>query len=240
MELKDLTCWITGASSGIGFALSKQLAERGATVILSSRSKDKLIAASKLIGSNYRTFLMPCDVAELEQVRTTYEKLINSNLSVNLLVNNAGVYYPKPFIDNKLEDFEQTMNTIVRGTYYCTQMVLPSMIKSKFGIIVNVCSIVVSKIFTNSAIYSAAKSAVMMMGKVLREEVRSHNIKVINVYPGATNTNIWSPRLLDKYSERMMTPEQVANTILCNLSSSLENGVMVEELVIRPQLGDLQ
>lgn len=239
MHFKDLICWVTGASSGIGLAIAKQLAHKGSIVILSSRSKDKLLTASKTIGDNYRTFLMPCDVTNPEQVLSTYEKLRTTNLRVNLLVNNAGIYIPKSFISTTLEDFDNTYNTLVRGTFLCTQAVLPSMVQSNFGIIINIVSVVVNKIFTNSSIYTSAKSAVMMMGKVLREEVRSNNIKIMNVYPGATVSNIWNPKILDKYGERMMTPDQVASAIICNVESSLENGVMVEELVLRPQLGDL-
>ncbi|MGQ9819228.1 MAG: SDR family NAD(P)-dependent oxidoreductase [Candidatus Kapaibacteriales bacterium] len=239
MDFKDLICWVTGASSGIGLAISRQLAHRGSTVVLSSRSKDKLLSASKFIGVNYRTILMPCDVANPEQVQLTYEKLRATNLSVNLLVNNAGFYISKSFINTTLTEFDETYNTLVRGTFLCTQAALPSMIKSNFGIIINIVSVVVNKIFTSSSIYASAKSAVMMMGKVLREEVRCQNIKIMNVYPGATASNIWSPRTLDKFGERMMTPDQVASAILCNIESSLANGVMVEELVLRPQLGDL-
>lgn len=239
MEFKDLICWVTGASSGIGLAIAKQLAYKGSSVILSSRSKNKLLAASKTIGNNYRTFLMPCDVTDPEQVQSVYEKLRTTNVSVNLLVNNAGIYLPKSFINTTLVEFDNTFNTLVRGTFLCTQMVLPSMIQSNFGIIINIVSGVVNKIFTNSSIYTSAKSAVMMMGKVLREEVRANNIKIMNVYPGATISNIWGPKILEKYGERMMTPDQVASAVICNIGSNLENGVMVEELVLRPQLGDL-
>lgn len=239
MDFKDLICWVTGASSGIGLAIAKQLAHKGSTVILSSRSKDKLITASKTIGNNYRTFLMPCNVANPEHIHSIYKKLQTTNLTINLLVNNAGIYIPKSFINTTLEEFDNTYNTLVRGTFLCTQAALPSMVQSNFGIIVNIVSVIVNKIFTNSSIYTSAKSAVMMMGKVLREEVRSNNIKIMNVYPGATASNIWSHEILDKYGERMMTPDQVASAVICNIESSLENGVMVEELVLRPQLGDL-
>lgn len=239
MEFKDLTCWITGASSGIGLALAKSFANRDATVILSSRSKEKILQASKIIGEGHRVFILPCDVTNSEQIRTIYEKITLSGLNVNLLVNNAGVYFPKRFVENTLEDFDATFDTLVRGAFLCTQMVLPSMINANFGIIINIISIVVDKIFPNSSVYSAAKSAVMMMGKVLREEVRPNNIKIMNVYPGATSTNIWSPKILDKFAHKMMKPEQVADSIVCNISVCLENGVMIEELTIRPQSGDL-
>lgn len=239
MDFKDLNVWITGASSGIGLALAKDFAHRGSTVIISSRSKEKLLAAMKEIGSEYRVFLFPCDVSSEEQVRNVYDKMFQTNLKVNVLINNAGTYSHGQFLGFPLEKFDESFATNVRGVFLCTQAVLPQMIESKFGIIVNILSVVVTKTFVNASVYSATKAAVLAMSKSMREELRDKNIKVMNVYPGATLTNIWSAKVAEKFGSRMMKPEEVASTILCNIENSLRNGVMVEELIIRPQMGDL-
>lgn len=239
MEFKDLNVWITGASSGIGLALAKLFATRGSTVVISSRNKDKLLASMNEIGSDRRVFLFPCDVSSPEQVNAVYDKLHQTNVNINVLINNAGVYTHGPFLGFPLEKFDQSFATNVRGVFLCTQSVLPKMVEQKFGIIVNILSVVVTKTFVNSSIYSATKAAVLAMSKSLREEVRDKNIKVMNVYPGATLTDIWSPRVAEKFGSRMMKPEEIATAIVCNVEAMLSNGVMIEELVIRPQMGDL-
>jgi len=239
MEIKDLNVWITGASSGIGLALARSFANRNATVIISSRSKEKLVEALKTFDNDKRVFIFPCDVSNPEQVKAVYDRILLSGLKINLLINNAGCYHSGPFLNFPLEKFDESFATNVRGVFLCTKAVLPEMVKAGFGIIVNILSVVVTKTFPNASVYSATKSAVLAMSKSLREELREKNIKVINVYPGATATNIWNPHIVEKYGERMMKPDEIAEAILCNIEASLRNGVMVEELVIRPQYGDL-
>ncbi|MCX7880767.1 MAG: SDR family NAD(P)-dependent oxidoreductase [Ignavibacteria bacterium] len=239
MDFENLNVWITGGSSGIGFALANQFAERGSTVVISSRSKERLTDAFSKIKKNSKVFVYPCDVSNQSDIKKVYQSLVENGINVNLLVNNAGNFYPGKFLNYPLDKFEDSFATNVRGVFLCTQIVLPSMVENNFGIIINILSVVVNKTFVNSSIYSATKSAVLAMSRSLREEVRDKNIKIMNVYPGATSTSIWSAPILEKYSERMMKPEELARAIICNVESSLKNGIMVEDLVVRPQLGDL-
>ncbi len=239
MNISDLVVWVTGASSGIGLAVAEELAKRNATVILSSRSKERLANAIATIGNQYRTFLLPCDVSNPESVQEVYSKMFHTNLKVNVLINNAGVYHYGPFVSFPLEKFDESFAVNVRGVFLCTKTVLPYMIESKFGIIVNIISIVVNKIFPNSSVYSATKSAILAMSNSLREELRSNNIKIMNVYPGATATNIWSESVLKRFSEKMMSPHSVAKAIVDNIELMLQTGIMVEDLILRPQTGDL-
>lgn len=239
MSFEELVVWVTGGSSGIGLAIAKGFAHRNSTVILSSRSKERLLEASKLLANNRRTFLFPCNVSSAEEVERTYLKLLDSNLKVNVLINNAGNYFPGRFLDYPLQKFDESFATNVRGVFLCTQTVLPNMLENNFGIIVNILSVVVHKPFINSSVYSATKSAVWGLSRALREEVREKNVKVMNVYPGATATGIWNEQVLAKYSKRMMTADTVAEAVICNIDVAIRNGLMVEELVVRPQLGDL-
>ncbi|NWF90628.1 MAG: SDR family oxidoreductase, partial [Ignavibacteriaceae bacterium] len=111
------------------------------------------------------------------------------------------------------------------------------MIKNGGGTIINILSVVTKKIFTKSSAYSASKYGLLGYTNSLREEVRKHNIRIINVIPGATQTPMWSNEIRDKFGDRMMSVNEIAQVVvwLC-----LQKGTMVtEEIVLRPILGDL-
>jgi short-subunit dehydrogenase len=111
------------------------------------------------------------------------------------------------------------------------------MINNNSGTIINILSVVTEKIFTKSSAYSASKAGLLAYVNVLREEVRANNIKVINVIPGATKTPIWHPKAIEKNSERMMSPKEIADIIY---DLHLLEGIMVpEQLTLRPIQGDL-
>jgi len=111
------------------------------------------------------------------------------------------------------------------------------MMNKNSGTIINILSVVTEKIFTKSSVYSASKAGLLAYTNVLREEVRTNNIKIINVIPGATKTPIWHPKAIEKNSERMMSPKEMASVIYEMHSL---NGIMVpEQLTLRPIQGDL-
>jgi NADP-dependent 3-hydroxy acid dehydrogenase YdfG len=111
------------------------------------------------------------------------------------------------------------------------------MISRNSGTIINILSVVTQKLFTNSSAYSASKSGLMAYSKVLREEVRNKNIRVLNVYPGATKTSIWPNNVLEKYSHRMITPEEIAKVVYQIYIQ--KSNVVTEEILLRPIQGDL-
>src|SRR5467141_2455539 len=104
-------------------------------------------------------------------------------------------------------------------------------------VLVNNAGITVFKTFEGSSAYTAAKAGMLGLGKVLREEVKAHHVKVVNILPGATETRMWSAALRKKYSYRMMKPSSVADTVLAVYR--MPDDVVVDEMVIRPMLGDL-
>ena len=111
------------------------------------------------------------------------------------------------------------------------------MINNKSGVIINILSVVNKKIFTNSSIYAASKAGLEAFSKVLREELRESNIKIINIFPGATTTEIWPDSALEKFSDKMMSPDKLADFIF-NLYQNSDN-LSPEEIVVRPITGDL-
>jgi short-subunit dehydrogenase len=230
--------WITGASRGIGRATAIKFARNGAIVALSSRSRKDLDALeTELTAEGIRAVAVPCDMTNAAAINSAHAYIVQEIGPVDILVNNAGISIFKSFLDTSLDEFDNILNTNFRGAIIASKAVLPSMLEQKRGYIFNIISITVRKIFTNSAAYAASKASLATAMDILREEIRGTGIKVINIIPGATDTAIWPQKTREKYRERMLQPEIVANTILSVYNQPPEAGT--EEIVIRPTGGDL-
>lgn len=231
--------WITGAGRGIGAEIAKQFSYIGCKVALSARTISELRKIqSDIIKDGGTAEIFKCDVRNEKQIISTHNKIEKRFGSIDVLVNNAGITSFNSFAKTSLLEFAKIIETNLNGSFYCTKQVLPNMMEKKDGWIFNIASVVVIKTFINSAAYSAAKAGIVAMSKVLREEVRDFNIKVINIYPGATVTEIWPKERLSKYHDKMLNPRNIAETILSIYR--LNNESYVEELIIRPITGDLK
>jgi short-subunit dehydrogenase len=230
--------WVTGASRGIGREVAKQFAFIGCKVCLSARNKKILQSVVKEITSLGGTaYSFPCDISNKNAVASTLKKIRQHVGEVDILINNAGISSFKSFLETPFKNFEKIIQTNLIGSAFMVKAVLPAMIKKKEGWIFNVISMVALKTYENSSAYTASKSGLLGFGKVIREELKEYNIKVINVIPGATATDIWHPKLREKYGFRMMKPKSVAEAILSVYQ--MPDDVVVDELVVRPILGDL-
>jgi len=139
--------------------------------------------------------------------------------------------------ENSVKEIDDVINTNLLGSIYTIKAVLPHFIRNGEGTIINVLSVVTEKTFTNSSVYSASKMGLLGYARVLREEVRKYNIRVINVIPGATETPIWTREMRDDNSERMMNPESIARLMVSAFLQS--DNLVVEDIVVRPLQGDL-
>lgn len=230
--------WITGASRGIGKEIALQFSYIGCKVALSSTSPRDLIIVKKLItklGGTAEVFR--CDLTKEKEVKSAYRAIEKIFGSVDVLVNDAGVTSFNSFETTTLKEFDNILDVNLRAAFICTKLVLPAMVKNRDGWIFNIASVVALKTFCNSSAYTAAKAGLNGMSRVVREEVRKHNIKVVTVFPGATATEMWDKKNLAKFSKRMMNPATVAEAILNVFKSNREG--YVEELVIRPISGDI-
>jgi NADP-dependent 3-hydroxy acid dehydrogenase YdfG len=158
--------------------------------------------------------------------------------SLDILINNAGVTYFKNFESTTIEEFDEVVGTNLRGLFLTTKGTLPSMLLKRSGTIINILSYAGRTVYTGSSAYAASKAGAAAMMDVLRAETRQKGIKIVNVYPGAVLTPIWHAKHRERYSERMMKPEEVA-TVVYEISCQ-PAGMMTEEVVLRPQGGDLQ
>jgi short-subunit dehydrogenase len=229
--------WITGASSGIGKSLVKRFASEKINIAASARREEIIQRNSKEIpnGSKYvKIFKM--DVSDYDQVEDTYKK-ISKNYNIECLINNAGVTSFKSAYESSIGEIQEIIDTNLLGSIYTIKTVLNGMIADGGGAVINVISAAAKKVFLNSSAYSASKSGLLSYSNVLREEVREHNIRVINVFPGATRTPIWPNDALEQHSNRMMSPDDLADLIF-ELYSKKTN-MVAEDVVIRPLEGDL-
>lgn len=230
--------WVTGASRGIGREIARQFAFLGCEVCLSSRNRKRLeTTAKEIIKLGGRAHVFPLDVKNHKSIPLVVKEIQKKIGQVDVLINNAGVTVFKTFIDTTLGEFKNIVQTNLSGPIECIKAVLPGMIKRKDGWIINIVSDAVIKTVEGSAAYTASKSGLLALGKVLREEVRKFNIKIVNVLPGAASTDMWNPKMRKKYSSRMMKAKSVAEAILSVYQ--MPDDVVVDEIVVRPVLGDL-
>lgn len=229
--------WITGASSGIGKSAAKQFARKNYNVYASARRKELLDTLNdELKTENSCITSYPCNIAYFEEVEDTVGKILY-NGNIDCLINNAGITSFKSAEENSIQEIQDIIEVNLLGAIYCIKAVLPHMIDRKKGTIINVLSVAAEKLFTKSSAYAASKAGLLRYADVLREEVRKYNIKVINVLPGATRTDIWPVHVTEQNAHRMMDPDEIAGAIL-SLYESRGIGVP-EKIVLKPIEGDL-
>ncbi len=234
MNEKKKIVWITGASSGIGKAISEEFVANGICVAGTSRRIELLNELKNNLGELFIPFIL--NVADKFNVEALYKK-ISEEYEIETLINNAGITSFKKVIDDNIETMEQIIQTNLLGSIYTIKNVLPEMIERKSGTIINILSVVTQKIFTSSSAYSASKSGLLSFTKVLREELRDKNIRVINISPGPTATEIWQEKTLSKFSERMMRPEAIAKLVYRIYTE--KSNLVAEEIVLSPITGEL-
>lgn len=230
MSNSQKVVWITGANKGIGEALTEQGATREYTIAATSRKNS--------IAETHYIHPFACDVSSAESIGNCYNEIIGKFGHLDILINNAGVATFKRLWEISLEEADAMLDTNLRGSWLCIKAVLPAMIERKSGVIVNIHSVAAIKTFTHSSVYAATKAGTLAMSRSLREEVREFGIKVIDILPGATETEIWDSESRDEFRQRMMQPDDIAKIVWQAIDLS-SGAALLEEIVIRPQLGDL-
>lgn len=235
---KGKVVWITGGSSGIGKACVKEFARNGDIVWATSRKIEMLNELKESLKSEgIDISVRLCDVSILDQVQETAEEILRVNGRIDCLINAAGVSSFNRAESDSFETIRGIIETNLFGSIFTIKSVLSPMKQQGGGTIINILSIVNRKIFTNSSAYAASKQGLQGYTESLREEVRRDKIRIVNVYPGATETSIWTNSVRQKFSDRMMQPEEVAKAILWSYKD--EGNLVVEDLIMRPELGDL-
>ncbi|HOV93019.1 MAG TPA: SDR family NAD(P)-dependent oxidoreductase [Candidatus Kapabacteria bacterium] len=229
--------FITGISRGIGFACAEHLSKNN---IIFGSTRDK----NKFINNPKNSFINPENVFEIDflkqnDIENLDKILYNIKQDIQVLINNAGVVIFTPFEKSIIDDLKTQIEVNVYGAYHLTKLLLPSMIEKRQGMIINLISIAAEKPFENSSLYGASKAALSTMFASVREETRRQKVKITNLILGATYSDVWDEETRAKLGSRMIQPKSVA-MIVDNIIDHYENDdFMIEEIVIRPQFGDL-
>jgi NAD(P)-dependent dehydrogenase (short-subunit alcohol dehydrogenase family) len=228
---------ITGASRGIGLALARALAREGCTLVLTARDVRSLEKAGREVtrlGS--RVLLQACDVRDEKSIGVLAAATKKSFGHVDILINNAGIAVAThPFEKISLDDWRVVIDTNLTGTFLISRAILPLM--KRGATIANILSLAATRVFAGSAAYNASKHGALGLTGTMREELRPRGIRVIAVLPGATDTDIWDSFWPTAPRKNMMSPDTVAEGIVCALT--LPANSTVEELTIGPTVGTL-
>ena len=229
---------VSGGTKGIGRALINKFLAEGFDVATCSRNLQDLEQLKDEKEASFpssKIFISPADLSKKAEVLKFAEFVKGIDKPVDILINNTGVFIPGMVHEEEDGVLEAMMNANLYSAYHLTRALAGAMIEKKQGDIFNICSVASIKAYPNGGSYSISKFALLGFSKVLREELKGHGIRVTAVLPGATLTASWEG--VELPPERFMKPEDVADAIWS--AACLSRQSVVEEIVIRPQLGDL-
>jgi len=222
---------VTGAGRGIGRAIAKALAGRGAHVVLAARTKEQIEAvAAEIVAAGGKATPVVADVSDEASVAGLFGE-VRSLGRLDILINNAGIGLFGQVKEFAAEDFDRVINTNLRGTFLCCREAMRIMVPRRAGFIINISSVVGFKGYPNQAAYTASKHGVMGLTKSLAVEAQEHNIRVSVIMPGGVDTGLVGDARPDLDRSALMQPEDVAETVLYLLS--LSDRAHVDQIYIR-------
>ena len=225
---------ITGASRGIGRAIAEKLAIPGTILLLHGRDRTALAQTEQVVkAKGAGTELFAYDLGDTSQI----EKLIydTGDDPLDVLINNAGIAVVKPVDSISLEEWNKTLAVNVTAPFLLTQKLSANM--KPGASIVNILSIAAKSGFANWSSYCMSKFALEGFSQSIREELRPRGIRVLNIYPAATSTEIWNPIEGDWPREKMMPPDEIAEAVSYALSRPSD--IAVENITLTKTSGSL-
>lgn len=237
MKKNNKCVLITGSTKGMGNAIARKFASHNFDLVLIARSDKDLQEQKKGLIDDFKINIhcISADLSEKKQITKIINHLDELNLVPDVLVNNLGVYQMSTILDEDDTSMEKIMNLNFYPGYYLTKALLPMMIQRDSGHIFSICSYANIHPVKEAFAYSVSKYAVYGFIKTLRETLLNTNIKSTAVIPGSTLTTSWEGTSIS--DERFILVEDIAETIY--LASNLSKGACLEEVVIRPQHGQV-
>ncbi|WP_109435332.1 MULTISPECIES: SDR family NAD(P)-dependent oxidoreductase [Aquimarina] len=184
--MKNKTVIITGASTGIGKAIAKHFIERESNVIMNSSNEENLKAAYKELGSPSNAMYLFGDISKQETGKKLIALALDKFNAVDVLINNAGVFSPKPFLDVEEKDLDLYWNVNLKGTYFTSQAAIAAMLKQKSGSIINIGTVLVEHAIDGFPATAplTSKGAIHSLTRQLAAEFGKKNIKINTIAPG--------------------------------------------------------
>ena len=212
MNVKGKNIIITGGSLGIGKETAKDLVKKGANVLITGRSENRLLEAKIYTGSKIIEF----DISDHENISENTKKCIDIlDGRVDVLINNAGIGVAKSIDELNIEDFLKVFNVNVFGLALFTKEIIPLMIKESYGTIINIGSTASLKGYKNGSIYSSSKFAVRCLTQCWQSELRPHNIRVCQVNPSEVTTAFGNPKRVERRDvDNKLTPKEISHSII--------------------------
>ena len=242
--IKDKVVVITGASSGLGEAAARKLAQEGARLILGARRLERLEALARELSLG-KDAAVKTDVSQLDQVRHLVDHAVRKHGRIDAIINNAGLMPHSLLERGKVDDWNRMIDVNIKGVLYGIAAALPHMKRQKAGHIINVSSVAGHKVRPGGAVYSATNHAVRVISEGLRQEVKPYNIRTTVISPGAVATelpnSVTEPDVAKDihrmYEEMAIPADSFARAVAFAMSQPEE--VDVNEILFRPTRQEL-
>lgn len=211
---------VTGSSKGIGKAIAFELAKEGANLVINSRNQSEAEQVGHQIHDEMgvKTLALRTDVSNIEEVKTLMKKTVDYFGRIDILVNNAGIFEICPFLQISEDTWDKIININLKGTFLCSKLALPIMVKQKSGVIVNMSSMAAKTGgILPVAHYAASKAGIIALTKALAREFAPYGIRVNAVAPGVIKTKMAESQAEEKRKiiplGNLGEPEDVAKTV---------------------------
>jgi 3-oxoacyl-[acyl-carrier protein] reductase len=229
--LGEKVALVTGASRGIGLAITRALARMGASVALCARNEKKVQSvAAELEGSGNKVLAVSADISRLGDVSALVQKTQQLLGPIEILVNNAGIGYFGPTHEASEEIWDSVLDTNLKSVFLLSRAVAPGMIRLRRGHIINIASLAGRSAFAGGGIYCASKWGLLGLTQCMSEDLRPHGIRVSAVCPGSVNTE-FSPHA-GKDPNKMLQPEDVAHAVETIVTQEPQS--FISEIALRP------
>ncbi len=237
MTKQHKTVLITGSTKGMGYAIANKFASESYDLVLIARSDKDLQEQKKSLLEKYKinVHCMSADLSDKKQINKIIDNLEDLKLLPDVLVNNIGVFQLSTILEEEENTMEKIMNINFYPGYYLTKLLLPKMLKRDSGHIFSICSFANIQPVKEAFAYTVSKYAVYGFIKTLRETLIDTNVKTTAIIPGSTLTSSWEGTSINE--ERFILAEDIAETIY--VASNLSKGACMEEVIIRPQHGQV-